>query len=446
MKTNTKNKFIPRLFAVVLFFSISFPVMGQEFIRGAIDYYLCDTSIVRQISADTVLVYNSNQTSTFSFVVATQTNMWTLYYEPLYVNDFEIYKEKVYFCGYMREEGVKYAIIGYFKLNDYPFINLYYYKVSDCEELKKLDVYTIMEIYGIEEVHLVATGTTSGVRSDAIVDMSMSAVPTNCDIYISNDENQSFDDVAATKNYVAVAARNKVQGIPVVDFLFFKRPGHTWQSIFSSNANIFRVTSPTPDSPVVLEHTKVDSVAAVYKIAGFSQMAMLRTEALNTNYQIYQITAGQSWPAIPIDIKYHKPTSNYAILARTGNRQDPDFDPPMHIYHVTPADLNGTSLLGNGTRYTEVVYHLWSLEPQRGFSPQFFISGDAGQIPYLFRIYNNQWGKCTDRFGYFYANGNLKGEWEEKALSPRSYYLEIQQHEPRDKRPIPFPVECDNEE
>lgn len=345
----------------------------------------------------------------------------------------------------MREEGVKYAIIGYFKLNDYPTINLYYYKVSDCEELKKLDVYTIMEIYGIEEVHLVATGTTSGVRSDAIVDMSMSAVPTNCDIYISNDENQSFDDVAATKNYVAVSARNKVQGIPVVDFLFFKRPGHTWQSIFSSNANIFRVTSPTPDSPVVLEHTKDDSVAAVYIIAGFSQMAMLRTEALNANYQIYQITAGQSWPAIPIDIKYHKPTSNYAILARTGNRQDPDFDPPMHIYHVTPSDLNGTSLLGNGTRYTDVMYHLWSLEPQRGFSPQFFISGDAAHIPYLFRIYNNQWGKCTDRFGYYYANGNLKGEWEEKALSPRSYYLEPNVHPYRIPKNILFPLECGKE-
>lgn len=414
MKNNIcKVSFIPQMIAVLIFFSISIPVVGQEMIRGAVDYLLCDTSIVRGITRDTTLVYNRNltsipnTTSSFSFVMESNpTHMWTLYIDSLYVNDFELFERYVYFCGYKTVEGGKRAMLGYFKLDDYPDINFYYYVLDDSKELKKLDVYKTVEFQYYEQTHLVATGTTSGSRSDVLVDMAMFTPWTlNCHMYFSNDENENFDDVAVTDKYVVVSSRSKIQNIPYINLWYYQRPHFVGQHIFNNNVDYCYIHNPVPTSPVILEFTKIDSFVAVYKEEGFSRIAMLKMDAMNPNYDIFEIEALEQWPSIPIDVKYQYGTSLFDILARVSNYQKLTFDPLMHIYHVTPNDLNGISPNGNITRYTDINYHLWSLDKQKGLSSQFIVSGAAGQIPKLFRFYYNRWNDCTDSIGYRYFRG-----------------------------------------
>ncbi len=453
METNSKHRFIPRLLAVMMFLSSSFTVIGQDLIRGAIDYLICDTSIVRGIAKDTTLIYNRINSyrgngSTFSLVVAGNpiAQLMSLDEDSIFVNDFEFFKRNVYFCGFIRESGYKKAVIGYFKFNPFPNTDIYYYEVLGCNELYKLDIYAIEEMQNSEEIHLVATGTSSNSRSDVLVDMNMEfSVPTNCNIYFSQNENENYDDVAVTKKYIVVSSRNKVQGFPVVDFWFYRKPNHIWQSIFSSNVNRLRINAPMPESPVILEHTRLDSVAAVYKIAGFSEIAMLRLEATSLNYKVLEIVEDTIEKIYPIDIKYNKIDSVYSILARAKDMQHlPPYAPYMQIYHITPGDLLGTTSIGQGKKYTTIFYKLWSLDFWYGANRQFVVSGGAGQIPKLFRFNLSQENTCSERFVFPRYRGELKGVFNEITISPYSIYLSRYKKETGEWQ-IPFPVECGKE-
>ena len=439
MNTTIKHKFIPRVLAALLFFSASIPSFGQEFIRGAIDYLICDTSIVRGTALDTVLVYNRKNTSTFMLVAASDLYAHSIYIEPIYVNDFEIYKNSVYFCGYIKENNVKRAVVGLFDLDLFPNSNIYYYKLDDLFELRKLDVYTIEDIQGFEEVHLVATGSENGSRMNVLIDMRMFPPnPVSCCIYFSESENENYDDVAVTKKYIAVSARNKVQGNPVVDLLYFKKPSHTWQHIFSFNVNIFHTGSPSPESPIILEYTKDDSIAAVYKITGFYQMAMLRLEALVDSYEIFEILEDTTETVYPIDIKYNDRNSVYSILAQAKSFLS---DPAMQIYHVTPEDLNGLTMAGQGKKYTDLLYMLWSLDFWLGSNKQFVVSGGTGEIPHLFRFNHTQEHACSEAFVYPYHSGNRKGQFEDRPLY--SYLLQLTRLTQETRYiPMKFPVKC----
>ena len=448
MKTHAQNKFFTRIFVAILFLSTSIPSFGQEYIRSAINDNICDTSIVRGVAMDTVLIYNKRYTptdnvSSFSFMVANNPNMWTLYINPLYVNDFEVFDRRIFFCGYIRENGMK-AIIGYFKLDDYPNIDLFYYRLDNFRELRKLDVYKKGEFQGYERTHVVATGTSAGIRSDVLVDMTMDAPGTsNCGVLISTDENEDYDDVATTKSRVVVSSRNKVQGIPVENFWYYKQPLYTGQNIFSSNPDRFRISSPVADSPVLLEYTTLDSFVAVYKIKGFSKMAMLRMDVTALDYQIFEIVGDKAETVYPIDIKRHARNSVYDILAYNKNWINSQYY-PMQIYHVVPGDLSGVTPYGQGTNYTNFKNKLWSLDMWPGLNNFFIVSGDLNQYPRLFRFKHYQWENCTNRFEYYYSLGKLEGEFIDVTISPYENQLDRIYFQ-TGKGWVQFPVRCGNE-
>lgn len=456
MKTNNINSFIPRLFALALFVSTSFSAIGQDLIRETVDYLLCDTSIIRETSKDTVLIYNQRRnhfaTSTFMLVTQGDNYTFTMYIEPIYVNDFEVFDKNVFFCGYKLEDGIKKAIIGSFSLHNIPnYDSLYffrYYVIDECKEFKKLDVYRTDEgiPFGTFDIHVVSTGTT-GTRSDALVDMVMMSslpggVPINCNLYLSNDTNENLDDVAVTDNYVIVSSRTKDKGDLVVNFWHFGRPTVVGENIFCTSINNLCVKTPIAETPVFLEHTKVNDYVATYKINGYSRIAMLQLEALNPNYNSVEITGIPMDNIFPMDIKYNRRNGVHDILARGEAGINLDYDLQMKIYHITPAIIQNTAPYGEGTWYP--YNQVWSIDPQNKTSNRFVASAGAANLVRMLRYNHYQWTGCSSRFEYNYDIGKFTGSLYKPEILIRLLLKEKTKHYPRERRPILFPVICEH--
>jgi len=453
MNTN-KTNIVLRLFAAMLFLAVSQSAFGQELIRENNNYQLCDTSIIRSKGNDTVLIYyRDSEQSVFMLVTnGMPYNVPTLKLHNLYVNDFEITKSGVYFCGYRIDEGRKKGIYGVFRME--PFANnpIYYYELDTCMELKKLDFYRVHEgmIYTDHEDHLVMTGTTTGARSDVLVDRIVyvirpnpSYMPYTSMMYFSDNEDENFDDVAVTKNHVVVSVRKKVEGLPVVDFWQFNRPTSLDLSIFYSSFKHLLLGSPTPETAVFLEHVEDDIYAAVYKVedySTYSRMAMLQVDATNGNIKTVEILGDELLTNIPIDIKYKKSNGIFDILARRdySYRDASDVYLPMQIYHVTPTVLYYPTSIGKGTRYPD--NDVWSIDPTE--SSNFFVaSGADRKFPRFFKYSPTNWEKCPEQFLYRAFVEETKRELKDMKLEWTG-----PKHDPirvgPDPDEMPFEVKC----
>ena len=449
MKTNLLRK----IFVAMLLFCIAAPLHGQEYIRGAIDYLLCDTSIIRTFGEDSVLIYNKNNTSSFMLVTPSLNPVPVRYLDSIFVNDFEIVGTGVYFCGYKFDGERKKGVFGNFSLSRFNSNDstLKYYELDTCTELRKLDFYSYGDMLYYEG-HLIMTGTT-GTRSNVLVHKIMYAtIPEppfppnpidNCDIYFSENKEESFDDVAVTDKYVVVSTRNNLSGIPIVDFWHFDKPSLPLMPLLSSNIHHLRLGSPIAETPVFIEHTKEEDYAAVYKSGVFFRMDMLLLTAPSNINSCVEIFGDESETTIPIEIKYNINSSVIDILARTiYYRDDMEYQfLPMQIYHVTTAVINNSVSFGDGTRFPDRF--LWSLDPSKRTNC-FFASGGEGLLPNLFKYRHDQWKRCPEHFYYRFDVGSPKGNLEEKNI-------EFEWNEPKSLitrsrlREIPFPVQCRTE-
>lgn len=442
MKTKkTQSRLSPWLVAIVLFLS-STPVLNcQELIRGTDEYVLCDTSIVRQISTDSTLIYFYSNKPTLSLVLSGSTNTKTMYIDStLVINDFELLNKMVYFCGYKRENGVKKAIVGAVSLFSFPTYHPYYYVIPSCEEMKKIDVFKF-EYQLLEEIHMVMTGTT-GTRSDVLAEIFSNTINgDNCKIYLSNDETENIDDVAVTKNSVVISVRKEMEGLPVIDFWQFSKPTMTGSFVIDAYYNRFRIASPIAETPVFLEHTTTDNFAAVCKVSSFSRMAMLKPDLSNLSCQIVEIFGSDDQIIFPIDIKYSRQSKIYDILAREYVVRYPGYDPKMKIYHISPAVMGNQVTYGDGTEYTD--HFVWSIDPaQGGYYSQFVASGGYGFGPRLFRYWYNQWNNCPEYFNYPFDIGIQKITRMEEKLTLLNCFIKAKSATSR-RHDIPFPVICE---
>lgn len=453
MKAKLNNpKIILWLLATSLFLSVSQSAFGQEIIREVTeDYLLCDTSIIRAIDNDAVLIYNKRSKSTFMLVASGMDTIPTMYFENYFVNDFEIVGKAVYFCGYRLDGGMKKAIFGYFNLSSIPNGPVSYFELDTCTELKKLDCYQIEDMTYYEN-HIVMTGTT-GTRSNVLVDKIMGGtIPyppfppyplSLCEVYFSNNENESFDDVMVTDNYVVVSTRNKAAGLPVVDFWQFDKPTLSMMYIFNSNIHHIRLGSPYADTPVFLEHESGDRYAAVYKDGGFPRIVMLKLGAPNIFNNCVEILDDEMETIIPMDIKYNGDSAVYDILARIKYyRNDPNYYwVPMQIYHITPTIVNNQTIFGNGTRYAN--RRVWSIDPMFS-TPYFSASGDESQIPRMFRYRHDQWIQCPERFLYKFVIGQPEIVINDDYINEvKVYDVELNRIDTWVHK-IPFPIRCPN--
>lgn len=440
MKTTTsKTRFLSRLLTAVLFLSATSTAFGQEVIRAIRNAPMSDSSIIRQVTKDTVLISNNFwPKSTFMMLSNSIANAPTIYIDPIFVNDFEIDDKTVYFCGYLLENE-KRAVYGCFDLHTFPFCTISYYEIPECTELRKIDFYTIGDMFN-SETHFVMTGST-GTRSDALIDVPHTLSPTfNGLAYFSTNEYESIDDVAVIDNYVVVSARDNEYGIPIVNFWQYTKPSSFGTSIFNTSVNRVRVSNPSAGSPVFLEHKGSDDYSAVYKDDVFPRIDMLELSWGATVIKALAISADST--RYPLDIKYHNSTLVYDILARDeGDITIPYFNPKTKVYHVTPSVLNNTVTNGEGTWYPN--RHMWSIDPLGSWAPRFVASGEYMGMVKFFKYSHNQWEYCPERFEFKYENGMITKNVKDSPLPKTSViYLYLEEKEPYYKEYIPFPQEC----
>lgn len=397
-------------FAIAQFLTVIPTAIGQEYIRGTVEKSFCDTSIIRERTSDSVFVYYSDsRNSLFMLVTPTSIYVPTVSLGSYYVNDFDIFGNRIYFCGYLLDNGQKKAMFGSFLLTSFPYCSFSCCILDTCTELRKLDVYRV----GIDpdfDVHLAMTGTT-GTRSDVIVDRVVSSnfpyMYPPCNVYFSNNETESFDDVAVTDKYIVVSSRKMEQGSPIVDFWQFSKPTTTGVSYLYMPVHHFRFYSPTVETPVFLEHVNADNYVAVYKEIGFSRIVMLQLSAPNTVSNCVEILGDTSQTVFPMEIKYEKNSMVYDILSCNDYDHNPRSQPPvMQIYHITPPVINNTALFGEGTRYPD--YFLWSIDRAK-WSGWFLASGALDRHPMVFRYKYDKWETCPEYFQYNYDVGKPIG-------------------------------------
>ncbi len=441
MKTMGKyTRILRRLLVVVVVISVGVVSHGQELIRETVDILNCDSSIVRQYSEDVAYVYNrTKRTSPFMKVTEGVTICPSVYIEPLYMNDFEFKDSMVYFCGYLNEDGQKRGVLGYFPLSSFPNVNVSYFVVDECTGLVKLDLYEVYDGYSpVGEVHLVSTGTTTGDRTDALIDMTLFSNPMfNCLIHFASAPDEYYDDVATTVNNVVVSTRNvEPDGTPVVNLWEYVRPTAPGTTIFQTSVSRKRITSPIADSPVLLEHIANSEYSAVYKNSGYSRISVLKTNVgASASINAVDILWLEGM-VVPKDIKWECRYRNFDVL--TFGHPAEEFR--TQIYHLPPSVFDGTAPNGTGTRYSYSL--LWSIDPCRYPYCDFVVSGSWGQQPRLCRYYYNHTGDCPDEFEYYYALGKIGFNFFNSLLPfVRGRNISISRLEPR-QVDIPFPLVC----
>lgn len=440
-----------RLLVAVLFLSASSAAFGQELILESLDnYLLCDTSMIRTKNDTTMVICNrKDRHTTFMLVNIGATNTPILYFDDVYVNDFELIGNRIYYCGYEMDGTIRKAVFGFFDYNTFSstFPVLDYYVLDFCTEFKKLDLYQIVE-YPTTETHLVMTGST-GTRPDALVEVKhvLGSTLSHCNVYVSNDETERLDDVAVTRKYVVVSSRREENGIPVVTFRSFHLPTMMGGGIFAaSSVNTLLVSSPAADSPVLLDYPGtniIDGYAAVYKIQGYSRFVMLRLNAAASYISSVEILGDDAQTVYPVDIQYNKKSSVYDILAQNIYARDERyFSHRMQIYHVTPQVYNNQVPYGEGSKYlTDGLFlKLWSIAPLQ-WSDYFVASGDFSQMPWLFRYNHNMWKYCPERFEYIFDVGEPKSISRECLIIYKRHYFEKKEKQIRDNE-ILFRTKC----
>lgn len=276
------------------------------------------------------------------------------------------------------------------------------------------------------EDHIIMTGTTTGGRSDVLVDrLLFSPIPVppvpisySCDIHYSLDESESFDDIAVTKNFVVVSTRRKLEGLTVVDFWHFKKPTSIGDHIFYPNFGHLYLASPAAESPVILEHISADRYAAAYKIEGYpvyTRMTMVQADAsIGSVTNSVEIFVDNNLVNVPMDLKYNGEKDVLDILARRIiDKSAPDAPPLMHIYHVTQDVINHIAPMGDGTIYPNNL--LWSIDPTKS-SPYFVASGSDYWFPRYFKYLTDQWKNCPVPFEYRYEVGKPEAVLADKKI------------------------------
>ena len=171
--------------------------------------YTDNFSLVRTISDTSYMVFSEDGGK--YFYLLTPSGFLTMYKyinnETIFINDFEISKDTVYFCGYQDTAGTKHAVLGYFPLNNFPVGDINYDKKTDFLEFKKLDVFRIGG-----KIHAAMTAIERN-KASTIVDAFYVTGTTWYYSYLVGDAlKQRFDDVVVVNtyptSYVAFSSRD----------------------------------------------------------------------------------------------------------------------------------------------------------------------------------------------------------------------------------------------
>ena len=174
----SEKKFIPILYCIMAASVVS--VSAQQAITQAQFPYDITKTIVKEYTyPNTVSYVETTGEHYFAYADASMDVIYQEIDKNIYVQDFKIFKDAVYFCGYDKTSGCQ-GVWGYFNVLDLKSNNMPYntYSGFTC---KKQDVDTLHNIvvYDIQTaMHIVAVGTTTDggtVKNGCTIDITPSA-------------------------------------------------------------------------------------------------------------------------------------------------------------------------------------------------------------------------------------------------------------------------------
>lgn len=358
-------------------------------------------SIVRETGNGYWLVCNySSGISRFSLVDENQplTQQLQLSYvsgaDSLCVNDFEIYRDTVFFCGQTWSKEKSTAIWGYFPLMGFPNVTVKYSQ-ADVENFKKLDVFSANP--STVDLHVVMVGGTAS--GDLFSPIAYDEVRVGTDAfkeYSLVDHFGNYSDVAISDSNVVFAC---------VDFFssyleFINKPATLMTTIFSSSAISRKITS-IPVFSIILEYCKNNAVVAVYNMPKGPVYV-----------NSYIGTVPDSWLCLigsnirqPRDVKFDKVSENLDVLTSRLALEGSCVDSST-IYHLNQSlRYYGGPIFGH--RYNK---NLNSLEWLSNGDRQYVASGhECGpNILQLCKYRIHDWNECTRRIVEETKGGYLK--------------------------------------
>ena len=259
------KKIIKKYIVLVALLSCATTLAAQEYIR---DLTALDgkRSVIREVDEERVLIAsNDTNVVTFTMYIEGQTSAVTMNFiiddgQEYTINDFEIYKDTVYFVGrelvYNGEDSMFMGFMGYFPLSGFPnptveLIYLTYNTVS------RLDVCS--EIAPPYNTRVIMTATEYFNQGYLIEAKRYSATQWRV-VYSTLGQDKYVDDVAVTDGYVVVTSRypHNIEGKYHVWMFSKPFPGYDLIDYFNG---YFSYGYRARCSSVCVEHCTADGFA-----------------------------------------------------------------------------------------------------------------------------------------------------------------------------------------
>ena len=207
-----------------------FRASGQELIKNMLSYD--EQSIIRCINADEWLVYSHGKNNVFYKATpsGTTSDYLTMSVHNMKILDFEIFEGTVYFCGITDTLSPK-AIVGHFKLEDFPSCDVKWDIRDEWTSFRKLDVFRAKD-----EVHVVMTATYNNGYGTMVDAREFSSGYWNYSEVDFHSLDTPFYDVAVTENWIVFTsgAQFGEEAKKICHIWYIEKPTMSGISIFNN--------------------------------------------------------------------------------------------------------------------------------------------------------------------------------------------------------------------
>ena len=315
--------------SALMYLSFSMPIQGQDYIRAIPDAYKVEHSVVREIDRNTWLVYfyGAGQSGFSRQMSGSSTTDIVNLPEHLYVNEFEIMDDYVYFCGHLFHNSQNHrGVIGRFNHSTVfasPTVELSL--IGGTVDVLKLEPYLCET-----KPRIIAAGRLSDTVG-VLIDLTYTGTSSvSLNMAVADTIGEMFSDVAVSNNMIYAASINRKCILPHGRQWFFSRP-----TLLGVNPLAYFHTSHYAHSVICLD-------PLIESVGGDNVVFASKTAIVPVNF-FYQymidtyiggVTIGGSGASgaddATIDIKYDDHFSTLNVLSR----KYPEWNYTNYIYSL----------------------------------------------------------------------------------------------------------------
>ncbi len=256
MKTNTKSIFCVLL--TILFLSPGV-AKADELVRHNNDVNYGVESIIRHYNSNIDIVCDRHLGSpSFTMYIEGVPTVTCLDVDMYDVLDFEIFKNRVYFCGKYNNGNGTIGRIGFFNLTGFSSatnVQVYYFDVFWMKEVRALEI-DIFSLLGTKE-HLVVIG--DGVEDEPIiVDFINEGSYWEVNSSIIYNDSLRLSDLTFTKSYVVVTSTMEKSHNREGILWYFLKPTTDGVSIFQSGYSAYEYIGTNFSPKVIVKPIEKD--------------------------------------------------------------------------------------------------------------------------------------------------------------------------------------------